>query len=113
MFATMVVAASLCSGDWLLCGLQAHAAPQPPPEAKEVSIDNFNFSPATLTVAPGTTVTWVNKDDVPHNVTSTEKQFASKTLDTDERFSFTFKDPGTYDYYCTIHPKMTGKVVVQ
>ncbi len=78
-----------------------------------VKIDNFSFTPQTLTVHPGTTVTWVNKDDVPHTVTSTNKKFKSRALDTDERFSFTFSAPGTYEYFCSVHPKMTGKIVVQ
>jgi len=81
--------------------------------AAEVKIDNFSFSPATLTVAAGTTVTWVNHDDIPHNVVSNDKVFKSKVMDTDEKFSFTFAKAGEYPYFCAIHPKMTGKVVVQ
>jgi plastocyanin len=83
--------------------------------ASEVKIDNFSFSPATLAVSVGTTVTWVNRDDIPHTVVSTDdpKIFKSKALDTDDKFSFTFGKPGTYAYFCSIHPKMTGKVVVQ
>jgi plastocyanin len=79
----------------------------------EVKIDNFSFGPATLTVAVGTTVTWVNHDDIPHNVVSTDDLFKSKVMDTDEKFSFTFTKAGTFPYFCGIHPKMTGKVVVQ
>jgi plastocyanin len=79
----------------------------------EVKIDNFSFGPATLTVAAGTTVTWTNRDDIPHTVVSDDKVFKSKVLDTDEKFSFTFAKPGTYGYFCSIHPKMTGKVVVE
>jgi plastocyanin len=78
-----------------------------------VKIDNFSFGPATLTVAVGTTVTWVNHDDIPHNVVSTDGLFKSKVMDTDEKFSFTFTKAGTFPYFCGIHPKMTGKVVVQ
>jgi plastocyanin len=78
-----------------------------------VKIDNFAFGPQTLTVPVGTTVTWTNGDDIPHTSVSTEGVFKSKVLDTDEKFSFTFTKAGTYSYYCTIHPKMTGKVVVQ
>lgn len=77
------------------------------------TIDNFSFMPATLTVPVGTKVTWVNRDDVPHNVISVDKKFASPVLDTDDEFSYNFTDAGTYEYYCSIHPKMTGKVVVQ
>lgn len=79
----------------------------------EVKIDNFTFGPAELTVPVGTTITWTNRDDIPHTVVSTEKVFKSKVLDTDEKFSFTFTQAGNYPYFCSIHPKMTGKIVVQ
>jgi plastocyanin len=78
-----------------------------------VKIDNFSFSPATITVPAGTTVRWTNRDDIPHTVVSDDKVFKSKPLDTDEQFTYTFTKPGTYGYFCSIHPKMTGKVVVQ
>ena len=79
----------------------------------EVKIDNFSFGPGTLTVAPGTTVTWTNRDDIPHTVVSTDSVFKSKVLDTDEKFSYTFTKAGTYPYFCSIHPKMTATVVVK
>jgi plastocyanin len=79
---------------------------------QQVVVDNFSFAPATTTVPVGTTITWTNRDDVPHNVVSTEQKFKSPVLDTDEKFSHTFDAPGTYKYYCSIHPKMTGEVVV-
>src|ERR1700683_5549947 len=80
----------------------------------EVKIDNFSFGPETLAVAAGTTVTWTNNDDVPHTVVSDDKTtFRSKALDTDGKFSYTFTKPGTYNYFCSVHPKMTAKVVVQ
>lgn len=79
----------------------------------EVKIDNFSFGPDTLTVTVGSTVTWTNRDDIPHTVVSTDGVFRSKVRDTDESFSYTFTKAGTYPYYCSIHPKMTGKVVVQ
>jgi len=82
-------------------------------ETTEVKIDNFSFGPADLSVPVGTTVTWTNRDDIPHTVVSTDKVFKSKVLDTDEKFSFTFSKAGTYPYFCSIHPKMTAKVVVQ
>ena len=82
-------------------------------ETAQVKIDNFSFGPAELTVTVGTTVTWTNRDDIPHTVVSTDKVFKSKVLDTDEKFSFTFDAPGTFPYFCSIHPKMTGKVVVR
>src|SRR6202034_4703906 len=81
--------------------------------AAVVKIDNFVFGPQTLTVPVGTTVTWTNNDDIPHTSVSTEGVFKSKVLDTDEKFSYTFTKAGTYAYYCTIHPKMTGQIVVQ
>ena len=81
----------------------------------QVMIDNFTFSPPELTVKVGDTVTWTNRDDIPHTVVSTDdpKTFKSKVLDTDEKFSFSFSKAGTYPYFCSIHPKMTGKVIVQ
>ncbi|HLX06411.1 MAG TPA: cupredoxin family copper-binding protein [Thermoanaerobaculia bacterium] len=81
--------------------------------AVEVKIDNFSFAPQTVTVAAGTTVTWVNRDDIPHTVVSTDKVFKSKALDTDDKFSFAFTKAGTYPYFCSLHPKMTGEVVVR
>src|ERR1700692_612232 len=84
------------------------------PSSAEVKIDNFSFGPASLTVAAGTTVTWKNNDDVPHTVVSDDKTtFRSKALDTDDKFSYTFTKPGTYNYFCSVHPKMIAKVVVQ
>jgi plastocyanin len=93
----------------------AASAPQAAPAMAEVKIDNFSFGPAELKVSAGTTVTWVNHDDIPHTVVSTDdpKTFKSKVLDTDEKFSFTFSKAGSYPYFCSIHPKMTGKVIVQ
>jgi plastocyanin len=83
------------------------------PATPEVKIDNFSFGPATMTVAAGTTVTWINRDDIPHTVVSSDSAFKSKALDTDEKFSYTFSKAGTYSYYCSLHPKMTGQIVVQ
>jgi len=108
----------------LACGQKTQSAGpdnQPAPAAADnqsasvtqVKIDNFSFTPQTLTVTAGTTVTWTNSDDVPHNVVSTDKVFKSKTMDTDEKFSYTFTKPGTYGYFCSIHPKMTATVVVK
>src|SRR6202790_5773059 len=89
------------------------AGAQQKAETTEVKIDNFSFGPGTLTVAVGTTVTWTNRDDIPHTVVSTDGVFKSKVRDTDEKFSYTFAKAGTYPYYCTIHPKMIGQIVVQ
>jgi len=80
--------------------------------AHEVLIDNFNFMPGTVAVPVGTTVMWTNHDDVPHNVVSTEQKFKSPVLDTDDRFSHRFDTPGAYTYFCSLHPKMTGRVMV-
>jgi plastocyanin len=82
--------------------------------ASAVSIDNFTFTPQTLTVKAGTTVTWNNHDDIPHGVASDNNAFRrSKALDTDDKFAFTFTTPGAYKYFCYIHPHMTGTIVVQ
>ena len=80
--------------------------------ATQVVVDSFSFAPAMAAVAVGSTVTWTNRDDVPHNVVSTDQKFKSPVLDTDEQFSHTFDAPGTYKYFCSIHPKMTAQVVV-
>jgi plastocyanin len=77
-----------------------------------VKIDNFVFGPQVITVPVGTTVTWTNSDDIPHTAVSTDGVFKSKVMDTDEKFSYTFTRAGTYSYYCSVHPKMTGQVVV-
>jgi amicyanin len=82
--------------------------------SNEVKIDNFSFLPQTLAVPVGTTVTWINRDDVPHTVVSTDKKtIVSPALDTDEKFSYTFTATGTYDYYCSVHPHMKGRIIVQ
>lgn len=83
------------------------------PAAISVTIDNFSFTPKEITVSKGTTVTWINHDDVPHTIVSTDKKFKSTALDTDEKFSFTFSDSGAYGYFCSVHPVMTGKVIVK
>lgn len=90
-----------------------NAADQPPATNSEIKIDNFSFGPQTVTVPVGATVTWTNHDDIPHTSVSTDGLFKSKVMDTDEKFSYTFTKAGSYPYYCTIHPKMTGTVVVK
>ncbi|HEU4417236.1 MAG TPA: cupredoxin family copper-binding protein [Candidatus Angelobacter sp.] len=91
-----------------------NAVPAQNPAAESaVKIDNFVFSPNTLTISAGSTVRWTNRDDIPHTVVSDDKSFKSKALDTDDTFTFTFSKPGTYTYFCSLHPKMTGKIVVQ
>jgi len=108
LLATVMVATLLLSA-----ASPRSSAKTPQPVTAEVKVDNFSFGPATLTVAVGTTVTWTNRDDIPHTIVSNDKVFKSKVLDTDEKFSFTFSKAGTYPYFCSIHPKMTGSVVVQ
>ena len=78
-----------------------------------VVIDNFVFNPERLTVKVGATVTWTNHDDIPHTVAAKDRAFKSKVMDTDESFAFTFSTPGEYTYFCSLHPHMTGTVVVE
>jgi len=89
---------------------QVSAAPN------EIVIDDFRFAPATMTVAPGTRVTWINHDGEPHTIVSVDKDavpFKSSALDTDDKFSFVFDKPGNYKYFCSVHPRMVGTVVVK
>jgi plastocyanin len=109
--AIVVLVAAIC---FAAANGNVRAADQKAPTTVEVKIDNFSFMPAIITVTAGTTIRWTNRDDIPHTVVSDDRTtFKSKPLDTDEQFSYTFTKPGTYDYFCSIHPKMTGKVVVQ
>jgi plastocyanin len=101
---------ALCLGAVLLpWAIRAEEAKN---EAAQVSIDNFAFTPATLTVKAGTNVTFVNHDDIPHSVVGGDGTFRSKALDTDDRFAFTFTTPGEFGYFCGLHPHMIGKIVV-
>ena len=94
------------SGKLVRTAAAAEAAPQ-------VIIDNYAFSPVPLTVKVGTTVTWINQDDDPHTVDSTQGKFKSATLIKGNRFEFRFTEAGEYPFYCRFHPKMTGKIIVQ
>ena len=78
-----------------------------------IHIDNFTFNPAELIVKPGTIVTWINGDDIPHTIVEDKTKFRSKALDTDEKFSMTFTDPGEIGYFCGLHPHMKGKIIVK
>jgi plastocyanin len=78
-----------------------------------ITIDNFTFTPPEITVPVGTTVKWVNHDDIPHSVVNKDKVFRSKALDTDDSFSYTFASAGTFEYFCGLHPHMTGKIIVK
>jgi plastocyanin len=95
------------------CARGEGAKPAQAASSPEVKIDNFTFTTASITVPTGTEVTWVNRDDIPHTVVSQDGVFRSKALDTDDKFSFKFSQPGTYPYFCSIHPKMTAEVVVK
>ena len=96
----------------LLLVAAAIAAPAQAEET-QVKIDNFTFNPQQITVKAGTTVVWTNGDDIPHTVTSKTMAFRSKALDTDDKFSFTFATAGTFSYFCSLHPHMTGSIVVE
>lgn len=109
LIALAVLAASIITG-----GAKNLAAAPPAASETQVKIDNFTFAPASITVPVGSSIRWTNADDIPHTVVSDDKTtFKSKVLDTNEEFSFTFTKPGTYNYFCSIHPKMTGKIIVQ
>jgi plastocyanin len=82
-------------------------------DANVVTIDNFTFSPKELTVAVGTTVKFVNHDDIPHTVVETNRIFRSKALDTDDSYSYTFATAGSFDYFCSLHPHMVGNIIVK
>ena len=97
----------------LLGAMLAFAAVAAQDTADVVTIDNFTFGPKELTVPVGTTVKWVNHDDIPHTVANKDKVFRSKALDTDDSYSFTFASAGTFDYFCGLHPYMVGKIIVK
>lgn len=98
----------------LLAAAITRAATDSKQSAKEtrIEIKDFSFQPKLVTVPVGAKVVWVNKDEEPHTVVSTDKTFLSKALDTDDTFAFTFDKPGTYEYFCSVHPRMTAKIVV-
>jgi amicyanin len=109
---SLVIAAAL--GAVSAAGVASTVLPAMAQKAEAISIDNFTFNPPTLRVKAGTTVTWTNKDDIPHGIASSSNAFTrSQALDTDDKFSFTFTKPGTYQYFCYIHPHMVGSVVVE
>ena len=83
------------------------------PSSVDVSIAKFAYGPKEITVPPGTKIVWTNHDDTPHTVTSNDKSFASKGLDTDDKFEHTFASEGDFNYICTVHPFMTGVVHVR
>ena len=97
----------------LCVSARSQPATKPDSTVADVEIDNFTFKPQRITVKAGDTVVWTNGDDIPHTATSTTKAFASRALDTNESFSFTFMTPGSFSYFCALHPHMTGSIVVE
>lgn len=113
---SVIIAASLgaASAPFVAAGMAAVILPTGAQDApRAVAIDNFTFNPQQLTVKAGTTVTWTNQDDIPHAVAAVNRQFRSKALDTGDAYSFTFTAPGIYDYFCSLHPHMTGTIMVK
>lgn len=111
--ATMAFVAALlggAAGAGLAAALPSSAAEQ---AAVAVAIDNFTFNPQRITVKAGTTVTWTNNDDIPHAVAASDRSFKSKVLDAGDSYAFTFVTPGNYQYFCSLHPHMTGTIVVE
>lgn len=109
-FTRSTLALALCAA-LVMPAVLATAAPSAP--AVEVNIAKFAFDPKEVTISPGTKITWTNHDETPHTVTSNDKSFASKGLDTDDKFEHTFSSEGDFNYFCTIHPFMTGVVHVR
>ena len=110
--ASAAVAGAMLAGSTLTAQAEeAKAAPDA--KSVEVHIDNFAFTPAELTIAPGTSVKWTNRDDIPHTVTEKGIAWKSKTMDTDESFTHTFEAAGEVTYFCSLHPHMTGKIIVK
>jgi plastocyanin len=112
-----VVLAALLGGAGAMHAAEGKASEPPSRVAKveetKVTIDNFTFSPAAVTVPVGATVTWTNDDDMVHTVTEAHRQFSSNELETGDTYTHTFTTPGTYTYYCALHPKMTATVIVK
>ena len=100
-------------GAMVAFGTVAAEDPKDGKDANVVTIDNFSFGPGELNVAVGTTVKFVNHDDIPHTVVETNKVFRSKALDTDDSYSYTFATAGSFDYFCSLHPHMVGKIIVK
>jgi plastocyanin len=111
-FKILAFQASILVSGALIMSTVAGVAKAAPP-AVAVQIANFTFRDPVVTVKPGTTVTWTNADDIPHTVVSKDGVFRSKVLDSGDRFSFTFAKPGQFGYFCSIHPHMTGTVIVK
>jgi plastocyanin len=106
-------AATLVASAFLMSTISAITRAAPAPAAASVQIDNFTFKAPVVTVKAGAIVTWTNGDDIPHTVVSKDGFFKSKVLDTGDRFSFTFAKAGQFGYFCSLHPHMTGTIVVK
>lgn len=106
-------AAALVSSALMLSGVAAMSRAAPAPAAAAVQIGNFTFNSKLLTVKAGTTVTWTNADDIPHTIVSRDGLFKSRVLDTGDHYSFTFAKAGQFGYFCSLHPHMTGTIVVR
>ena len=113
IFGTGALVVALLAALAVSSNLPKTVAASAPPAGAEVEINNFAFTPATITVPVGATVTWTNKDEITHNVVSTDESIRSQALDTNDKFTFTFTQAGTFSYVCSIHPRMRGTVVVQ
>ena len=105
-------AAALAASAFLMSTVATMTKAAPAPSAS-VEIGNFTFKQPVVTVKPGTTVTWTNGDDIPHTVVSKDGVFKSKVLDTGDRFTFTFAKAGQFGYFCSLHPHMTGTIIVK
>jgi plastocyanin len=108
---TILVVLNFCLAAW---GDDAVTAATSGDKKNAIEIKDFMFSPQTLTVKSGDKIIWINRDDEPHTVVSVGKKFQkSSALDTDQEFTITASAPGTYEYFCSVHPKMTGTIVVE
>ena len=112
-FRILTFQASVLAASGVLMTLASLSHAVPAPASAAVEIGNFTFKNPVVTVKPGTTVTWTNGDDIPHTVVSKDGVFKSKVLDSGDKFSFTFAKAGQFGYYCSIHPHMTGTVIVK
>jgi len=112
-FKVLTFQVSALAAGTLMMATVADMAKAAPPAAAAVQIGNFTFKAQVLTVKPGTTVTWTNADDIPHTVTSNNGVFKSKVLDSGDKFSFTFAKAGQFGYFCSLHPHMTGSIIVK
>ena len=103
---------AFAAGAAACCAVYVAVAVAAPPAEGRVTIDNFVFKPDVMTVPVGTRIVWENDDDIPHTIVETKGKFHSPALDTEDKYGFTFATPGTFEYFCSLHPQMKGKVVV-